>query len=83
MGNTKVSNFIFKEVRQLQAGVRNKLHGRIWRISADGVMAQVTMWMGDTEIVSVMTRESLDEASFKEGEPVTALIKAINVVFVK
>jgi len=39
--------------------------------------------MGDTEIVSVMTRESLDEAGFKEGEPVTALIKAINVVFVK
>jgi molybdopterin-binding protein len=39
--------------------------------------------MGDTELTSVMTRESLDEAGFTEGQQVTALIKAINVVFVK
>jgi len=39
--------------------------------------------MGDVELTSVMTRESLEEAGFVEGEPVTALIKAINVVFVK
>jgi molybdopterin-binding protein len=39
--------------------------------------------MGDTEITSVMTRESLEEAAFAEGDTVTALIKAINVVFVK
>jgi molybdopterin-binding protein len=39
--------------------------------------------MGDTEIASVMTRESVNEAGFKDGDPVTALIKAINVVFVK
>ncbi|MGI6549423.1 MAG: TOBE domain-containing protein [Syntrophomonadales bacterium] len=39
--------------------------------------------MGDTEITSVMTRESLTEAGFQEGDSVTALIKAINVVFVK
>ena len=36
-----------------------------------------------TEIASVMTRESVDQANFKQGDPVTALIKAINVVFVK
>ncbi|MGI6648414.1 MAG: TOBE domain-containing protein [Bacillota bacterium] len=39
--------------------------------------------MGDTEIASVMTRESLEEVGFVEGDQVTALIKAINVVFVK
>jgi molybdopterin-binding protein len=39
--------------------------------------------MGDTEITSVMTRESLEEAGFHEGDSVTALIKAINVIFVK
>jgi len=39
--------------------------------------------MGDTEITSVMTRQSLNEAGFSEGDTVTALIKAINVVFVK
>jgi molybdopterin-binding protein len=39
--------------------------------------------MGDTEIASVMTRESLEEAGFSQGDSITALIKAINVVFVK
>jgi len=39
--------------------------------------------MGDTEIVSVMTRQSLEEVGFANGDEVTALVKAINVVFVK
>jgi len=30
-----------------------------------------------------MTRESLEDSGFKEGDHVKALIKAINVVFVK
>jgi molybdopterin-binding protein len=30
-----------------------------------------------------MTKESLEDAGFKEGDTVEALIKAINVVFVK
>ena len=67
----------------MEAGVRNKLRGSIWRVKTDDVMAQVSMWMGDIELTSVMTRESMEEAGFAEGQPVTALIKAINVVFVK
>jgi molybdopterin-binding protein len=39
--------------------------------------------MGDVEITSVMTRESYEDAGFNEGDTVTALVKAINVVFVK
>jgi len=30
-----------------------------------------------------MTRESLEDSGFKKGDTVEALIKAINVVFVK
>ena len=72
-----------QEVSFVEAGVRNKMRGQIWDIKADGVMAQVSMWMGDTEITSVMTRQSLEESGFSQGDTVTALIKAINVVFVK
>jgi molybdopterin-binding protein len=40
--------------------------------------------MGDTpRITSVMTRESLENAGFSKGDKVHALVKAINVVFVK
>ncbi|HHX86818.1 MAG TPA: TOBE domain-containing protein [Firmicutes bacterium] len=67
----------------MEAGVRNKLRGRISEVKVDGVMAQVTMNTGDSEITSVMTRESVEEAGFTEGDTVTALIKAVNVVFVR
>lgn len=67
----------------MEAGVRNRLTGRISEIVAGDVMSQVTARMGESEVTSVMTTESLKEAGFKEGDNVTALIKAVNVVFVK
>lgn len=40
--------------------------------------------MNDTvSLTSVMTNDSLKEAGFREGDDVAALVKAINVVFVK
>ena len=67
----------------MQAGVRNQLTGKISEIVAGDVMSKVTARVGDNEVTSVMTTESLKEAGFKEGETVTALIKAVNVVFIK
>jgi len=72
----------------LEAGVRNILIGEIENIKADEIMAQITMWVGgwtgdSPRLTSVMTRDSLEDAGFHKGEKVHALIKAINVVFVK
>lgn len=71
----------------MQAGVRNKLLGKVEEIKADDVMAQIKMtvdgWNNSPVVTSVMTRESLEDAGFKQGDKVEALIKAINVVFVK
>lgn len=67
----------------MQAGVRNQLTGQIVNITQGDVMSVVTTKVGDNEIASVMTTESLKEAGFKEGDTVTALVKAINVVLVK
>lgn len=39
--------------------------------------------MGGTEITSVMTRDSMEDAGFAVGDQVTAVVKAINVLFVK
>lgn len=76
-----------KEVLYMEAGVRNKLFGVIDEIKRDDIMALVKMsvdgWNNAPEVASVMTRESLDDAGFKEGDTVEALIKAVNVVFVK
>ena len=71
----------------MEAGVRNKFIGKIEEIKTDNVMAEIKMrgtWTGDTvSLTSVMTRDSMEEAGFNQGDNVEALVKAINVVFVK
>lgn len=72
----------------MEAGVRNALSGEVDKIKYDDIMAEVSMWVGGwgdntPKITSVMTRDSLQEAGFKEGDKIDALVKAINVVFVK
>ncbi|HAF17936.1 MAG: TOBE domain-containing protein [Thermacetogeniaceae bacterium] len=67
----------------MHAGVRNQLSGRITEIKTGDIMSQVSMQVGDNEITSVMTTESLKDAGLKEGDSATALIKAIHVVMVK
>ncbi|MDR9757288.1 MAG: TOBE domain-containing protein [Thermoanaerobacterales bacterium] len=52
-------------------------------IKTGDIMSQVSMQVGDNEITSVMTTESLKDAGLKEGDSATALIKAIHVVMVK
>ena len=75
------------EVFIIQAGVTNKLEGTIKEIKTNQVMAQVDMTLDGLEngpvITSVMTKDSLEDSGFKKGDHVVALIKAINVVFVK
>ena len=72
----------------MEAGVRNNLTGEIESIKQDGLMAQVTMWVGGwgveaPRITSVMTKDSLEDTGFNKGDQVDALVKAVNVVMVK
>lgn len=67
----------------MEVGVRNQLTGIIKSIKTGDVMSQVTLKVGDFEVTSVMTTDSLQQGGFKEGDTATALIKAINVVLVK
>jgi molybdopterin-binding protein len=67
----------------MKAGVRNSFLGQITEIKKGNVMAEVVMKAGDNEVTSVMTIDSLNESGFKQGDQVTALVKAINVVLVK
>ncbi len=70
----------------MQAGVRNKLTGKVIEIKQGEIMSKVIIQVGDIpnlHITSVMTTDSLKEAGFKVGDSTTALIKAINVVLVK
>ena len=50
------------------------------RVIKDGVAAQVEMQAGPFRIVSLITRESVDELGLKPGVTAVASVKATSVV---
>lgn len=68
----------------MQVSGRNKLSGKVVKITTGIVTAQVELDVGDGKIITgVITKDSLDELDIKVGEELTALIKATSVMFLK
>jgi len=67
----------------LAISARNRLHGQILRVQADGIMAEVHVRIGDQEIVSVITRSSVERLGLAVGDPVFVLIKATEIMLGK
>jgi molybdopterin-binding protein len=61
------------------ASARNHFSGIVTRVIKDGVAAQVEMQAGPYRIVSLITRESVDELGLKPGVVAVASVKATNV----
>ena len=59
---------------------RNRFVGIITRVIKDAVAAQVEMQAGPYRIVSLITRESVDELGLQAGVVAVASVKATNVV---
>jgi molybdopterin-binding protein len=59
---------------------RNQLPGTVTSIKLGGVMAEVVVAVGDHEIVSVVTRQSVEDLGLAEGDDVTAVIKSTEVM---
>ncbi len=59
---------------------RNKLRGTIQQIVLGNVMAHVVLRVGENVIESVITRRSAEELKLKQGDTVTAIIKATEVM---
>lgn len=68
----------------MKYGARNQLVGRVVEIKRGTVMSQIKFIIpADSSMSSVMTLESLDELGIKEGDAVSAVVKAVNVLLVK
>lgn len=67
----------------LAISARNRLRGQVVRIQADGIMAEVHVRIGDQEIVSVITRSSVERLGLGVGDPVFVLIKATEIMLGK
>lgn len=62
---------------------RNRLRGRISQLRVDGLMAEVTLRVGDQELVSLITRASAERMGLAEGDLAYAVIKSTEVMIGK
>ena len=68
----------------MELSARNQLRGRISSIRTDGLMAEVTVDLGNGQtLVSVITRSSAERLGLREGDQVQAVIKATEVLVAK
>ena len=65
----------------MNISARNKLLGKISKITCGVVNAEVTIALpGGGEIVSVITRASAKTLKLKKGSPVVAIVKASDIL---
>ncbi len=59
---------------------RNQLTGRVLSVRIDGLLAQVVVGVGETEITSIITADAARELALKKGDTVAALVKSTDVM---
>lgn len=67
----------------MELSARNQLKGTITGILLGGVMAEVTVDVNGQELVSVITRKSAENLGLKEGDTITVVIKATEVLLAR
>jgi molybdopterin-binding protein len=63
-----------------RSSARNRLPGIVTAISRDQVMAQVDIQAGPFRVVSLMSREAVDDLGLEVGSRAVAVIKSTTVV---
>jgi molybdopterin-binding protein len=61
---------------------RNQLIGRVTDIKISGLLAQVTLAIGDQRMTSIITADAVRELRLKRGQIAIALIKSTEVMIV-
>jgi len=62
---------------------RNQLIGRVVDIKTSGLIAQVTLSIGEQHITSIITADAVREMRLKTGDTVAALIKSTEVMILR
>ncbi|WP_025617279.1 TOBE domain-containing protein [Salinispora cortesiana] len=69
-----------RDERSDASSARNRLRGIVVGVVRDTVMAQVDIQAGPFRIVSLMSREAVDELELRVGSLAVAVIKSTNVL---
>jgi molybdopterin-binding protein len=67
----------------MELSARNQLRGTVRAVKLGAVMAEVTVNVGGQELVSAITRSSAERLGLREGDEVTAIVKATEVMLGK
>jgi molybdopterin-binding protein len=59
---------------------RNQLMGKVASVRIDGLMAEVVVVVGETEVMAIITADAARELRLKKGERVAALVKSTDVM---
>ena len=60
---------------------RNRFNAVVTEVKIDGLMAQVEMVVSEpVRLVSIVTRDAVEELGLKEGMAATAIVKSTNVM---
>jgi molybdopterin-binding protein len=69
------------EIRRVSG--RNQLVGRIDSVQISGLIAEVSISIGNQQIISIITAHSAREMQLKPGQTAAALIKATEVMILR
>lgn len=59
---------------------RNQLAGKVISIRIEGLLAEVVLSVGDTNITAIITASAVKELQLKKGDTAAALIKSTDVM---
>lgn len=59
---------------------RNQLAGSVVSVRIEGLMAEVVVTVGETEMMAIITADAARELRLKKGERVAALVKSTDVM---
>jgi molybdopterin-binding protein len=69
-----------REAGGSRSSARNRLRGIVTKVTKDTVMAQVEMQAGPFRVVSLMSREAVDDLRLEVGSLAIASVKATTVI---
>jgi molybdopterin-binding protein len=67
----------------MQLSARNQLKGTVKSVKLGAIMAEVIIDVGGNEVVSEISKASVERLGLKTGDAVTAIIKATEVIIGK
>ena len=67
----------------MELSTRNQLKGTVKSVKTGTIMAEVVVDVGGQEIVAAITRGGVEQLALAEGDAVTVLIKATEVMLGK